>query len=92
MKNSRFELAIFLLVGLGIFPGCRSEEVKSSAQPPSAASPSPAYNPGFTDLNRVKAGTLAPDFQLEDMNGRTVRLSEYRGRKYVVLIFYRGYF
>jgi peroxiredoxin len=33
--------------------------------------------------------TLAPDFTLVDQTGRTVRLSEYRGRN-VVLVFNRG--
>ncbi len=34
---------------------------------------------------------LAPDFSLTDTQGKTVRLSDYRGRKYVVLVFNRGF-
>jgi cytochrome oxidase Cu insertion factor (SCO1/SenC/PrrC family) len=43
------------------------------------------------DLARVKIGALAPDFTLEDMDGRRVTLSQFRGKKKVVLVFYRGY-
>ncbi len=33
-------------------------------------------------------GKMAPDFQLTDLQGKTVRLSDYRGRAPVVLIFW----
>jgi peroxiredoxin Q/BCP len=36
----------------------------------------------------VQAGQEAPDFALPDRQGRMVRLSEFRGRKPVVLYFY----
>ena len=44
-----------------------------------------------TDLERVKPGQPAPDFTLEDMNGNKISLSDFRGQKSVVLVFYRGY-
>lgn len=34
---------------------------------------------------------LAPDFELTDTKGNTVRLSEFRGKKFVVLSFLRGF-
>lgn len=43
------------------------------------------------DLNRVKEGMIAPDFTLEDLDGNPVTLSGFRGKKKVVLVFYRGY-
>src|SRR5499426_1978117 len=43
------------------------------------------------DLNRVKAGDTAPDFTLEDQDGKPVTLSDFRGKKTVALVFYRGY-
>ncbi len=43
------------------------------------------------DLNRVKAGDQAPDFTLEDQDGKPVTLSDYRNKKTLVLVFYRGY-
>jgi len=34
---------------------------------------------------------LAPDFELTDVQGNTIRLSEYRGGKNIVLAFLRGF-
>ena len=34
--------------------------------------------------------TTAPDFTLIDIQGHTVRLSDYRGKASVVLVFNRG--
>ena len=44
-----------------------------------------------TDLTRIKAGQSAPDFTLEDSDGKAITLSDFRGKKSVVLVFYRGY-
>lgn len=44
-----------------------------------------------TDLARIKVGDAAPDFTLEDQDGKPVTLSAYRGKQTVVLVFYRGY-
>lgn len=44
-----------------------------------------------TELDRVKVGQLAPDFSLEDVDGKPLTLSDFRGKKSVVLVFYRGY-
>ncbi|MBN1937465.1 MAG: redoxin domain-containing protein [Anaerolineae bacterium] len=41
--------------------------------------------------NRVAIDTPAPEFELTDWNGQTVRLSDYRGRKNVLLVFNRGF-
>lgn len=35
-------------------------------------------------------GKNAPDFALTDINGETVRLSDYQGNKNVVLVFNRS--
>lgn len=43
------------------------------------------------DLARIKTGDVAPDFTLEDQDGKPVSLSDYRGKQTVVLVFYRGY-
>ena len=39
---------------------------------------------------RVHA-SVAPDFELTDTAGQMVRLSDYRGKKHVVLVFNRGF-
>jgi peroxiredoxin len=42
-------------------------------------------------MARVEMDTPAPDFSLEDFEGRPVRLSDYRDKKHVVLVFNRGF-
>ena len=36
----------------------------------------------------VQVGDQAPDFELRDQTGKPVRLSDYRGAKHVVVVFY----
>ncbi len=38
-----------------------------------------------------KQAPIAPDFSMEDSDGRVVRLSDYRGKKNVILVFNRGF-
>ena len=45
----------------------------------------PAPQPAFV------IGQPAPDFALPDAAGRPVRLADFRGKKPVVIVFYRGY-
>ncbi|MGC8838465.1 MAG: redoxin domain-containing protein [Anaerolineae bacterium] len=42
-------------------------------------------------MPRVDLNTPAPDFALQDFRGKTVRLSDYRGRKRVLLVLNRGF-
>jgi cytochrome oxidase Cu insertion factor (SCO1/SenC/PrrC family) len=44
-----------------------------------------------TEIDRIKVGQPAPDFTLEDVDGKAMTLSDFRGKKSVVLVFYRGY-
>jgi cytochrome oxidase Cu insertion factor (SCO1/SenC/PrrC family) len=44
-----------------------------------------------TDLQRIKVGQPAPDFTLEDTDGKNISLSDFRGKKTAVLVFYRGF-
>ena len=53
--------------------------------------PKDGANLPATDLERVKVGQAAPDFSLEDMTGKRISLSDFRGKKNVVLVFYRGH-
>ncbi len=43
------------------------------------------------DTGRVAVGDVAPDFALASYDDGVVTLSEYRGKKEVILVFYRGY-
>ena len=53
--------------------------------------PKDSANLSATEIERVKVGQPAPDFSLENIDGRALTLSEFRGKKSVVLVFYRGY-
>ena len=52
--------------------------------------PKDGFDLASTDLNRVKVGDRAPDFTLENVDGKKITLSDFRGNKNVVLVFYRG--
>jgi peroxiredoxin len=39
----------------------------------------------------VRLNTQAPDFSLPDFAGERVRLSDFRGEKFVILILNRGF-
>ena len=39
-------------------------------------------------MNRLD---IAPDFELKDTEGKTVHLTDFRGKKFVVLSFLRGF-
>ena len=43
------------------------------------------------DTGRVSVGDLAPDFALESYEGDVVALSDFRGSRDVILVFYRGH-
>lgn len=42
-------------------------------------------------MAKIREATTAPDFELTGVNGQTVRLSDYQGRKHVFLVFNRGF-
>jgi len=42
-------------------------------------------------MQKVKVNEKAPDFVLNDFNGKEVSLSAYRNRKNVLLVFNRGF-
>lgn len=48
----------------------------------------PVQNPGESALQGLRVGDIAPDFELEDQNGRKVKLSQYKGKKNVLLAFF----
>jgi len=42
-------------------------------------------------MPRVAINTSAPDFELSDFSGKTVRLSDFTESKNVLLVFNRGF-
>jgi len=42
----------------------------------------------MTEISEI---TMAPEFALTDVNGKMVRLSDYRGTKHIILVFNRGF-
>ncbi len=52
--------------------------------------PSREDNQARAPLERIRVGEVAPDFTLRTPDGSRHRLSELRGRKNLVLIFFRG--
>lgn len=52
------------------------------------AAPGNAQQPAQQLITNVKVGQPAPDFTLPDHNGNQVKLSDFKGKKNVVLAFY----
>jgi cytochrome oxidase Cu insertion factor (SCO1/SenC/PrrC family) len=71
-----------LLLTVGVFP--------LVAQQPALGPVDGAGLPP-TDTSRVAVGQLAPDFTLAAHQRGRVTLSQFRGKKNVVLVFYRGH-
>jgi len=42
------------------------------------------------NVNRLRVGQLAPDFMLKDQDGQQIRLSDFEGKKNVLLFFCTG--
>ena len=74
--NTRIAIAALLAAGVAF-------SSSAPAADPTAAAPGRA--------GPVASGDVAPDFTLTDQNGRGHTLSAERGKRPVVLVFYRGY-
>ena len=55
---------------------------------PGKPTPSPTPAPAPLPPSKFKVGDVAPDFELVDTNRNKVKLSDFRGKKNVVLAFY----
>lgn len=67
----------------------------AGAQPPQGAQPAQASQPAQAQAaqpappqTHLKVGQPAPDFTLRDTTGKEVKLSDFKGKKSVVLAFY----
>lgn len=74
--------AAVIAVGLAVRLGGRAERVLG---------PVDGHDLPGIELERVVVGTEAPDFSLRALSGDVITLSDYRGKKDVVLVFYRGH-
>ncbi len=73
-----------LILLLSFMVGCVSENDEM------VLGPVDGFDLSGSDLERVQTGQLAPDFTLSALNQPPITLSEFRGSKNVVLVFYRG--
>lgn len=90
-------LGITLLACALVLPACAADEAMDDGEMAVEAMVEPMLGPvdgadlPGTDIERVQVGQSAPDFTLASLAGPNVTLSDYRGEKNVVLVFYRGH-
>ena len=80
-ESALIAMVVFLVLGVG----------RSACAAGVALGPKDGDGLLPTDLERVKDGEPAPDFTLEDEKGTPITLSQFRGKKNVILVFYRGH-
>ena len=88
-RNSAAALTIFALSIF--FQACQKSGQPSGANAPNPAAAAQANSPSqppAAPQTQLKVGDRAPDFELTDTEGQKVRLSDFRGKKNVVLAFY----
>ena len=92
----RFSIAAPLVVGLSVCglscqraaqPAANTASV-STANAPAGAKAGAGPEQPAAPQTQLKVGDRAPDFELTDTEGQKVRLSDFRGKKNVVLAFY----
>lgn len=88
----RFPIAASIIIALSVFNvTCQRAAQPSGDTAGGGATPSPAAaapQQPVAPQTQLKVGDPAPDFALTDTEGQTVRLSDFRGKKNVVLAFY----
>jgi hypothetical protein len=65
--------------------------IRTGVPPEPELGPVDGHDLAPTDLERVAVGDNAPDFSLMALSGDVHTLSDFRGDKNVVLVFYRGH-
>ncbi len=92
----RISLAAPIVIGLSLFNLSCQQSPQSEATPnavtsintSSSTSKSSESQPPVAPQTNLKVGDQAPDFTLTDTAGQPVKLSDFRGKKNVVLAFY----
>jgi cytochrome oxidase Cu insertion factor (SCO1/SenC/PrrC family) len=94
MKRSSVIASLVVGLSLCVLSCQRSEQSPGNRASASAGnSPAGAQSGGAPQQpaapqTQLKVGDTAPDFSLTDTEGQTVKLSDFRGKKNVVLAFY----
>ena len=79
-------LSVLVLLG-----GCAGDDARPEPAGEVTLGPVDGLDLPGSDLERVQAGDPAPDFSLVSLAGPVVTLSEFRGSRNVILVFYRGW-
>jgi cytochrome oxidase Cu insertion factor (SCO1/SenC/PrrC family) len=99
MRNrfmKRLSTAALLVIGFSLGslscqraaqPAADTASVNTTNTPSGAQAGAGSQQPAAPQT-QLKVGDRAPDFELTDTEGQKVRLSDYRGKKNVVLAFY----
>ena len=85
---------VFGATALMVLGGCATGDSAAEPEPEVdqvVLGPVDGHDLSPTDLERVTAGDLAPDFTAMSLAGDAVTLSGFRGERNVVLFFYRGH-
>jgi cytochrome oxidase Cu insertion factor (SCO1/SenC/PrrC family) len=85
IKNLSFSLFI---LGLLIIQGCQKPQPQGNQASTPKANNSNNSQQANAPQTHLKVGDVAPDFTLNDTAGTPVKLSDFRGKKNVVLAFY----
>ena len=83
----RSKTMVLTVVALSLF--CLTcQRSPQPANAPAGAQANSASQQPTAPQTQLKVGDRAPDFELTDTEGQKVRLSDFRGKKNVVLAFY----
>ena len=95
MKKISFKVS--LIIGLSLLslscqnvsePNTNLNAVSTSINTPSGNSKNSVSDAPVVPQTNLKVGDQAPDFMLTDTSGQQIKLSDFRGKKNVVLAFY----
>lgn len=85
-------LGVGVALGLWLLPGSEAPlGPEQTAQLEPQLGPHDGRDLSGLDTGRVAVGDVAPDFSLVTYAGPVTTLSDFRGEKNVILVFYRGY-
>jgi cytochrome oxidase Cu insertion factor (SCO1/SenC/PrrC family) len=81
-------LFIIALCGLACQKAAQTNSSSNASNVASNTNAQQASQPNAPPQTHLKVGQPAPEFSLTDTNGQPVKLSDFRGKKNVVLAFY----